>query len=171
MSAPTKERPDAQVREISQRWATVAPRIPVAQAQDGKSWVPVEALQAALNDIAALVLIVEVATKGQTNAQRKARKAKKKIQGSLGDTPVKGVAEQPLRRTTGGNARSDATKETTQSQSVSKSLGSANEAEDSVAVRLTSGSSGTVADANGSPDVEGRQSLHLLTSTADGMRS
>lgn len=137
---------------------------------NGQEWVRADFFVEAMNDIKTLAEELTKATKARTNAQRKAKKAKKKIQGSPGDTPAKGVAEQALYRTVGANARSDSNKRTTQSQSVSVPPGGADEASNRVAVGQTSGSS-DIADANGSADVEGRQSLHLTTSeTARSVR-
>ena len=143
------------------RWDAI--RVDAVQTPDGQQWVRADYFNQAMSDVVALAQALNKTDGAKRNAERKARKAKKKIKGSPGDTPVKGVAEQGLIRTAGPNASSDSNKQTTQSQSVSVLPGEANQASNRVALGQTSGSS-DIADANGSADVEGRQSLHPTTS-------
>ena len=147
--------------EIWARWQNA--QVQAVKDERGNDWVWGATFGQAMQDIMALLDECDRLAKSKTNAERKARQATKQIQGSQGDTSVKGVAEQALCRTVGANARSDSNTQTTQSQSVSVLPGEANEASNRVAVGQTSGSS-DLADAEGSTDVEGRQSLHLTTS-------
>lgn len=97
--------------------------IPMFDAGNGVILVPRSFLDDAGSDIGKLLAIIHHLAKSEAASRRKARKAKR-LQGSPGDTQVKGVAEQALYQSVGANADSDlTTKAEVQSHSVRASAG------------------------------------------------